>query len=292
MLGIVVPITKLSKNLTNLESWLSTLPAGDIKVTLVHDVQDSETGPALRGMLTKVQDNRIVYCEGVFGAPGLARNFGMIGLESHWMWFVDADDLPNLENVLQELSLVAPTVDVVVGQFEIDAHEKRPRPSAPHARELKDLAFNPGIWRMIFRTSVFGHCKFREFRMAEDQLFLIDTNFFQRSVLISEKLFYIYFKHTNGQLTSQKSALSELAKTIPVVIREIRDSDESNRKFLEVILARQMATLLKHATKMEKIKNLIKYLFLLKNLNFRSKITVGIQLMTIFVVKLTRVNNE
>jgi hypothetical protein len=291
-LGIVVPITRLSKNLGNLESWLSKIPKGKIQVVLVHDVQDPETAPALKQMLNQIQDQRIRYFEGTFGAPGLARNFGKLKINSEWIWFVDGDDLPIVENVLLDLRTRDQEVEVVVGRFETDINGMRVQRKSSISRELTDLTFNPGIWRLIFRTRVFSQYKFREYRMAEDQLFLIDINFFARRCFFSDNLFYIYFKHSHGQLTSQKQAVSELAKTIPVVVREIRRADQSTRKYLEIMLARQLGTQLKHADKQEIFTDLRRNRSLAKSLSIGSLLRVGVTLFRIFSRKFRKTNNE
>lgn len=291
-LGIVVPVTKLSKNLGNLESWISKIPKGKIQVVLVHDVQDLETAPALKQMLNQIEDQRIRYFEGTFGAPGLARNFGMLKINSEWIWFVDGDDLPIVENVLQDLKTRDQEVEVVVGRFETDTNGIRVHTKPSISRELIDLAFNPGIWRLVFRSRVFSHYRFQEYRMAEDQLFLIDINFFTRICVYSDNLFYIYFKHSHGQLTSQKQAVSELAKTIPVVVREIRRADRSTRKYLEIMLARQLGTQLKHDNKWDVFTNLRRNRSQMKSLNIGSLLRVGVTLVRIFSRKIRKTRHD
>ena len=181
-------MTKLSDNYMNLESWLSEIPIGEIEVILVHDVQDVETAPILNRILTKINDDKIKYFERSFGAPGLTRNFGMTAINSEWMWFVDADDLPNIENVLQELKSIVPDVEMIIGQFQIDSNGDKTAMDPSHELDFRAIARDPGIWRMVFRTTAFMDYKFQEFRMAEDQLFLIDANVFERKTKFSEKI--------------------------------------------------------------------------------------------------------
>jgi len=291
-LGIVVPVTKLSRNLANLESWLSKLPKGRIQVILVHDVQDTETAPALNQILMKIKDRRIEYFEGYFGAPGLARNYGMTKINSNWIWFVDSDDLPVLENVIKNLKSTGDDIEILVGQFETDRNGQRFRSDTPTSGGYEKIAYNPGIWRILFRAEIFSKYEFQKFKMAEDQLFLIDVNFFKRRCRFSEDIFYIYFKHTHGQLTDQMQAISELAMTIPVVINEIKKNNLGSRKYLEIILARQLGTELKHASKKDIFTILKKDIFLVKNLSVQSQMGVGITLMKIYLQKLAKLNYE
>ena len=291
-LGIVVPVTKLSGNLANLESWLSKLPKGRIQVILVHDVQDTETAPALNQMLNRIQDRRIEYFEGYFGAPGLARNYGMTKLNSNWIWFVDADDIPVLEHVVHNLESTGDDIEILVGQFETDRDGQRTRSRTPISEKYAKIALNPGIWRILFRADIFSKYEFQKFRMAEDQLFLIDVNFFKRRCRFSDDIFYIYFKHPHGQLTDQKQAISELAMTIPVVITEIKRANLGSRKYLEIILARQLGTELKHASKNKIVTILKRDLFLIKDLSVQSQIKVVLTLIKIYSQKIAKQNNE
>ncbi len=285
-------MTKLADNYMNLESWLSELPIGKIEVILVHDVQDNETAPGINRILTEISDNRIKYFERTFGVPGLTRNFGMTAINSEWMWFVDADDLPDIKNVLQELESNAPDVEVIIGQFQIDSNGDRTAINPSNKSDLRAIARDPGIWRMVFRTRVFVDYKFQEFRMAEDQLFLIDAHIFDRKIKFSDKIFYTYFKHPKGQLTSQKSAISELEKTIPLVVGRIQKTGQKTRTYLEVMLARQIVTQLKHSTNSEKLINLGRNFFSTKQLKFWGQIRVGFELIRILAFKAVGGKNE
>lgn len=285
-------MTKLAGNYMNLESWLSELPIGKIEVILVHDVQDNETAPEINRVLTEINDNRVKYFERTFGAPGLTRNFGMTAINSEWMWFVDADDLPDIENVLQELESNAPDVEVIIGKFQISSNGDRTAINPSNKSDLRAIARDPGIWRMVYRTRVFVDNKFQEFRMAEDQLFLIDAHIFERKIKFSDKIFYTYFKHPKGQLTSQKSAISELEKTIPLVVARIQKTGQKTRTYLEVMLARQIATQLKNSTNSEILINLGRNFSSTRKLKFGSQIRVGFELLRILAFKAIGGKNE
>jgi len=292
LLGIIVPITKLFDNYMNLEAWLSEMPIGEIEVILVHDVQDVETAPIMNRILRKINNDKIKYFERTFGAPGLTRNFGMTAINSEWMWFVDADDLPDIENVLQELKSTMPDAEVIIGQFQIDSNGERTAINPSNKSDLRAIARNPGIWRMVFRTRVFMDYRFQEFRMAEDQLFVIDANIFERKMKFSEKIFYTYFKHPKGQLTSRKSAILDLEKTIPLVVARIQKSSHKTRTYLEIMLARQIATQLKHATNSEILINLGRNFSSTKKLKFCGQIRVGFELIRILTAKAFGGKNE
>lgn len=290
-LAIIVPITKLSQNSINLETWLSVIPQGKIEVILVHDIQDDETAYELNRILGKVNDPRIKLHEGIFGGPGLTRNLGLQFANSKWLWFVDSDDLPEIQNALDELDKVSSETEVLVGRFQVDIRGRKTLVRTSGNDPLKEVARNPGIWRMLFKSESFFQARFQEFRMAEDQIFLLDASFFTRNLEFSDKIFYTYFKHDKGQLTSQKTAIKDLSKTIPLVIEKISDSEPRNLKYLKIMLARQLVTQLRHSSGSELNLNLKKFHALTKNLTPRYKFAIGIELCKVPLFKLVGVMN-
>lgn len=290
-LAIIVPMTKLSQNSMNLESWLSVIPQGKIEVILVHDIQDDETAHELNRILGKVNDPRIKLYEGIFGGPGLTRNLGLQFANSQWLWFVDSDDLPEIQNALNELDKVSSETEVLVGRFQVDVRGRKTLERTFCNDPLKEVARNPGIWRMLFKAESFFQARFQEFRMAEDQVFLLDASFFARNLEFSDKIFYTYFKHDKGQLTSQKTAIKDLSKTIPLVIEKIFESEPKNLKYLKIMLARQLVTQLRHSSGSEFNLNLKKFHALSKNLTPRYKFAIGIELCKVLLFKLVGVMN-
>jgi glycosyltransferase involved in cell wall biosynthesis len=291
MLAIIVPITKLSQNSRTLETWLSVIPQGKIEVILVHDIQDNATAIELTRILEKVNDPRIKLYEGIFGGPGLTRNMGLQFATSKWLWFVDADDLPEIQNALDELDKVETETEVLVGRFQIDISGRKTVKRTSRNDPLKDVARNPGIWRMLFKAESFLQTRFQEFKMAEDQIFLLDAGFFNRNCEFSDKIFYTYFKHDKGQLTSQKKAIKDLSKTIPLVIGKIFESEPKSLKYLKIMLARQLVTQLRHSSGSELNLNLKNFYTLSKNLTPRSKVAIALELCKVPLFKLVGVMN-
>jgi glycosyltransferase involved in cell wall biosynthesis len=246
-----------------------------------------ETTIILGEILAQLSNPRISYFEGEFGAPGIARNFAMPLIDSEWFWFVDADDLPNTQLVLSLLHEVQPEHEVIVGSYVVTSQSSKIAPLIPSRNsDLRNVARNPGIWRMIFRSSVFHEFRFRNFRMAEDQIFLLDIDFFDRNVKYSELIFYTYFKHEYGQLTSQKSAISDLRLTIPMVASRLVATKEIQRQYVGIMLARQFASEFKSANWGERIGIFKQDFRLLKILRFRLRLGVCIELLRIVSIRL------
>jgi hypothetical protein len=128
--------------------------------------------------------------------------------------------------------------------------------------------------------------------MAEDQLFIIDLNMFEKSISYSKQIFYTYFKHSTGQLTSQQNAICELSETIPVVAGKIRSKTDSNHAYFEVILARQIATLVKNSNRTSIQGNVMRNIALIGKLNKRSQLRIFLELIKIPILKLKKRSNE
>ena len=88
-LSVVVPITLMHGKLEKLESWLKEIKDLPIEVLLIHDKRDNDTSFELQVLLKKLQNRKIVFKEGVYGSPGMARNAGLEGVSNYWTCFLD-----------------------------------------------------------------------------------------------------------------------------------------------------------------------------------------------------------
>jgi glycosyltransferase involved in cell wall biosynthesis len=249
-LCVIVPLTRMSGRLTELSSWLRTLPQRELKVVLVHDVQDESTTPELDTLIKSCGDNRIIIFEGNFGSPGIARNFGLSHSESTWVIFVDSDDVVNLKEVFSILDLHNDTSTVLVGQYEVcdRATGSIVRNKANKNAKL-DIAINPGIWRIIFlRERIMGH-NFSDSLMGEDQLFLLQIGVFGEKIQFFNNVIYRYFRNSSYQLTGKRDAILQIDSIIPKSYEYFKKSDKSQRKYVSMMLLRQLVTKSKNIEK-------------------------------------------
>jgi glycosyltransferase involved in cell wall biosynthesis len=186
----VVPVAKMSGQLSNLESWLQSAIQNEIRVYLIHDIQDSLTGPELKTIVSLKNSPLVTLHEGRFGGPGLARNFGLELATEDWIFFWDADDLPDpkaskfmITRHMQDLTVDA---SILAGGFEI--REKKSKKTLGYSpfsfnqqQNMQNLACHIGLWRCAFRRIDITH-KFNFTRMGEDQYFLFQ-NLSSRKIL-------------------------------------------------------------------------------------------------------------
>lgn len=242
-----MPITGPPSRINNLLSWLSEVNKFNGEVILVHDVSDSDTVKLLAKTQSKIGNSfNLKIIEGKFGSPGAARNAGKRIAESTWVAFWDCDDIPNVKNVDQLIeSSAGDELDFLCGSFgvvdvssqkSVTQHINSGNPTT----DLKQIALNPGIWRFVFKRTSIESVFFLEISMAEDQDFLMDFNLTKRSGMYSHLITYSYYRGEQGQLTSTKSAFSDLEISIKY-LKRCRRNRERNI-YLETIYLRQIIT--------------------------------------------------
>jgi len=145
--------------------------------------------------------------------------------------------------------------------------------SQDSARNLEEVALNPGIWRMAFRSEVVGKNRFANLRMGEDQLFVSTIGIFKKVTLFYPYVVYRYCVGISSQLTANKNAISDL---VPILL-EMRDllnsRSDKNKTLISLMVARQLITLIKRGTSRARINALsILIGFLLLDLQGKSKV--------------------
>lgn len=264
-IGVIVPITRMAGKLSNLRNWIPKAIEIGINVYLVHDVQDSETSAELSEMTKSFDSSHVHLVEEVFNSPGLARNRGLDLATEDWIYFWDADDIPNPEasrRVLQEIpNDVLSRNNIVVSQFEVVSNidGNGIAQSKAHYKEalnFQDLARNVGLWRCAFRNSSILH-KFNETKMGEDQRFLESNIDIYKTIFVPEYV-YRYVVGVEGQLTSNKKFMSDLLKNNTP---QIQNKKEDRFNFFSILTVRQLLTLIrfgKGGTRFRSLSRLIR----------------------------------
>ena len=236
LISIIVPVHRMAGQLMNFTKWIEAacLRAPLIEVLVIEDGNDGPT----RAELSKLR-NRFGFTllETCLRSPGLARNLGLRNASGEWIIFWDSDDI-GYPNLLEEvLKSVDETVEVVVGQYVVHHSSGEISRISSNDLNLNDVALNPGIWRIAFRSTVLQDLMFREFRMAEDQIFLAMANLPTLQIYFSGAIFYEYFIGHKGQLTTNPEALKDLITAIGVTKNLARSIDtSSNSLFCYIIL--------------------------------------------------------
>lgn len=246
-LTIVTPIALMAGRLQNLESWISAMGDLPVEVILIHDKKDERTGIEVQELVNRLADSRITIIEGLFGAPGLARNAGSAIAKGEWICFWDSDDLPQVGDFYKMVHSAAMSgAECAVGGFmavhDVTGEKKLHRLTSNF---LDEIAINPGIWRFAFKRSALGDLLFSNLLMAEDQLFLAKFGIPSRRIEISSQSVYQYFLGENFHLTRSKAALRDLPTAVSNSLSLIGTLSKENVRFASILLSRQIITALR-----------------------------------------------
>jgi hypothetical protein len=265
LLSVVVPISMMAGRLANLSNWLIESKNLSVEVVLVHDLKDQITKNELDEMMKYLVKYPVKLYEGNFGSPGLTRNYGLSKVSGTWLVFWDSDDLPNIKKVMEILNTSDLTsFSCVVGSFSIYneiTHESRNNSLSKSF--YTDIALTPGIWRFIFRKDSLEGLKFSEIMIAEDQLFLMEYLSVNKNLHIINEDIYTYFIGDTYHLTTKKSAISDLRKSIEFTANFIRRNPDVIIELCSTMFTRQVISAMKHGNLKLKIYAIYTLIFML-----------------------------
>lgn len=250
MLTAIVPVSDMAGRLHNLENWLKKIHHLDIQVIIVHDYRDSKTEKELLSILEALNSQRIVFLTGTFGSPGAARNAGLERVQSKFVCFWDSDDLPDPQSIVSELAIYSEVCDVLVGQYlRCSEHSVGFKQIKSLDTSLRDVAMNPGLWRMVFCREFISSIRFQKMRMGEDQLFLSEVVSQKPRISFTNTVFYNYNVGHPEQLTQNLTAISELHEAFRQILNLRKKANGKQFEFYSIIISRMNLTLAKFAFK-------------------------------------------
>jgi glycosyltransferase involved in cell wall biosynthesis len=246
-LSFVIPVHNMAGRLQNLEKSIESGKGLGVKFIIVHDFSQDSTQDELMAMKSNKQEMEIKLISGSFGSPGKARNAGIEHVETTYAMFADSDDVFYIPEIARALLDKSACAQVIIGAYrEIDFESKKSKVCQPSYPLHINLAINPGIWRMIFETSVIKNKKFKDYRMAEDQLWLAEMEILDWEIELVDSIFYDYFANNKNSLTSNLAAKQDLAKVLVEFSELINLQFTSSPKFMYTAFAKLWTTSLLH----------------------------------------------
>jgi glycosyltransferase involved in cell wall biosynthesis len=267
MLTAIVPVSGMAGRLHNLENWLSAIQDLEIVVVIVHDYRDSETEKQLLTILAAADSPKTVFLSGAYGSPGAARNAGLERVDSQFVCFWDSDDLPHPQFILTDLEIYSRDCEVLVGQYVRKPDDSKDiQEVKSNDTSLRDVAMNPGLWRMIFRRDFISSTEFRKMRMGEDQLFLAEIMALKPRVTFTDTIFYEYFVGNPGQLTQNPNAIIELFGAFREILALRKRTSGQEFEFTSIIISRMNFTLARFAVRNKAICQTLRFVLSPNNL--------------------------
>jgi len=254
-LSVIIPITRMAGRLENLGRTLSECKSKQIEFILIHDEQDPKTHNELEELVKKFGYLNLKLFKKSFHSPGLARNFGSHQSIGKWFCFSDADDLPQISNLLK-VSQLAEKYDaqLAIGSISIVSNEKEViiKSKILEERLLKNIvlfANNPAFTRFVFKSDVFKSVVFPKTKMGEDQVYLSRTKFLDNKIYLSDELLYVYFVNLPYQATKNNTSLEELPCAIELLRQALPDSSAEMKTFIEAQIMKTSISCLKRHKK-------------------------------------------
>lgn len=249
LLSIVVPIRDMKGALLPLFQWVENALSLNCEVVLVHDFLESQTEDELSAFVKGHDSKNLRFISSTFNSPGLARNAGLIHTVGEYVAFWDADDVPHVKQILDLTKRCLDSgFEIGIGGFQTINQEQNTLKTYPATfqNSLFKVAMYPGLWRMVFKSSILKNMQFTNLLLAEDQLFLAGILPADRKVLFGDQIVYKYTVQRKESLTSQRTNTSDLIQAVDVLINQTRCgiTDES-LKFNLALIIKNALTILK-----------------------------------------------
>ena len=261
-LSVIIPVHNMSGRLGNLNHWLSMSDLSMLEIILIDDYSSDSTRAELLEIISRHEKDSFVLLDGNYGSPGAARNAGLEVATGTWIAFWDSDDIP-LVNEYQSMIVECENRSgfCAVGGYSEISHDlgETIRVNNLTDRYMTEIAFNPGIWRFLFRRDSIDFLRFPKSKMGEDQLFITKYLSMNEIGYIHKKSVYQYFVGDPKQLTKNKSAISDLVITMEMMYELVSSLSSKDMDFAIIILIRQLFSGVIHGSKMTKLQIIARF---------------------------------
>jgi len=268
-LSAIIPIANYEINLNNLEKIINLCSNISIELIFVLDIGSHSYSKHLERILkdSKINNHKILFSNA--GNPGGTRNIGLNNSTSAWVTFWDCDDMPNpkeFQILTDETQLKGKLIGVgsymVTSFSNLEVIEKNIL-KLDFDQSIKQIALNPGIWRFIFNKKILKNIEFPNLCMAEDQVFLAKILSQSPEINISDKVVYNYRVGNSSQLTYNSNSIADLVYSVELTMKILLQCKSKYKSSLNVFLARQIASALRHGNTNTKIQIIF---FILKSI--------------------------
>lgn len=274
LLSVVIPVHNLHGRYDNLKSWILKPCSSQIQIIFVLDeVHESAKLEFKEEVLSRISNDYEIISDN-FGGPGISRNSGMTLANGKYLAFIDADDIPNIAEYLQLIErMEVSNADLGIGSFQkVDIltgfTQDKTFATQSLDKNLKLVAKNPGLWRMVFTTSDIQRIEFPPIRMGEDQIFIARALQNVKRIEFSRNLLYKYFINQTNQLTNSKIAIDDLGMSISLLGEILNQRTLKWRGILELMYLKMLLSRFLTSEKGFSIDRAISTYFSLKSLKF------------------------
>jgi glycosyltransferase involved in cell wall biosynthesis len=246
LISIVVPVKNAEENSANIRKMLNQVEFNPVEIILVHDIFAENPSPRLQDIVDSFPNTNVKLITVKAGDPGSARNSGLKLIQGMWVSFWDADDEPNLENLISIVrSAQQSGSDVCIGSFQIRERDIVSDRELNFKKGLKQILDNPGIWRFSFRSNLLTNVEFPALRMGEDQIFLLRMQLPNKKIYLSKISVYTYIRGSKLQATNTNSSRKEIIKSLKLSLQFYSSQPGPTSDFDRAVISRIALTTLK-----------------------------------------------
>lgn len=246
-ISIVLPIHRIPQDFNRILVWLPELPL-EYELIIAHDIKNREFSPLETNNLKAVHQN-LKIVEGYFGGPGNTRNEGLRLVNSPYVAFWDADDLPSIPNFNEMYEQFRNShYEIAVGGYsKLNVKNSKMKIILPNQDALLyQIAGEVALWRFIFKTQTVQGIKFPKLYMAEDQIFVSNVFSSIEKIKVFRKVVYNYTYNNNGQLTSGVYDYKIFVEAIKLLFSDLKKKDLQQQNLAKLLIIRLCLTLLKN----------------------------------------------
>lgn len=247
VLTAIIPVASDLHDPTNLKKTLALAHNSSVKLILIIDLKGNQSANNFQELLNNVCTYCVEYKVGFFKGPGNARNAAFELVATKWVVFWDSDDIPNPSAIIKAIESNRNS-DVIIGSYlTTNFHSGITKDIVAHSKNIFSVIWSPGIWRLVIKSKIITE-PFPQYKMGEDQIFILKNKILNRPICFEKAVFYNYFTNVPNQLTSKKNPKTDL---INVFIESLEFSSEIDYKTKFVALsfcARQFLTIQRRCT--------------------------------------------
>lgn len=220
LISAIIPIGDVKRDFDNLLSIAKSVNELNFELIYVFDSQsDSDLVAELKREISQIIENR-VFLNVQFQNPGETRNIGIVHATGEYIVFWDSDDLPIPHQIIQIANRMTKlNIEIsICSYFSIGEDFSS---ELKIIKKMDDIAYNPGIWRWVFKSEIARKFKFPPLRWGEDQCYLAAQLSSQLEPKIYFEPIYIYKNNRHGSLTKDRTNVVDLLNAIDLVSSNI-----------------------------------------------------------------------
>lgn len=224
-----IKVERLSKMLEDAHKY-------GIHIVLIHDYSESKKTVIVEEIFEKYCGNKDTLISGQFGSAAVARNEGLKACRTEWVCFWDSDDVVRAEK-FNELMLKVNLENCDIGVGLISVQDESDATKIKTSDRLKknrffdlQIANFPAFTRMVFKLKKLKSNPFPAIKVGEDLVFLLNLEFSNSKIYLSNEVNYIYLVGNTQQTTQKYKGNQIITRSLLITLLDLFKKKDFNNK--------------------------------------------------------------